>query len=97
MQYNFEWDPIKAHQNKIKHKINFETAAEVFLDPFALSIFDDMHSHDEDMWITIGKTKGDKLVILVHTFVVVDEMNVSVRIISARNPTKAEVVQYERK
>jgi len=44
MQYNFEWEPVKAKSNIKKHKVSFERAAEVFLDPFMLSIFDNAHS-----------------------------------------------------
>jgi len=55
LQYNFEWDPYKAKQNLRKHKMSFERAAEAFLDPLAISIYDDEHSLDEDRWITIGK------------------------------------------
>jgi hypothetical protein len=41
LQYNFEWDPYKAKQNLRKHKVSFERAAEVFLDPLAMSIYDE--------------------------------------------------------
>jgi len=54
MQYNFDWDPIKAKQNLRKHGVSFERAAMIFRDPFAISIYDDEHSDDEDRWITIG-------------------------------------------
>ncbi|PYU97958.1 MAG: hypothetical protein DMG26_19935, partial [Acidobacteria bacterium] len=38
MRYTFEWDPIKAKENLRKHRISFDRAAEVFLDPLAISI-----------------------------------------------------------
>ena len=44
MHYKFEWDSNKAKQNYVKHKVSFERAAKVFLDPFMLSIYDTMHS-----------------------------------------------------
>ena len=47
-QYQFEWDPVKARRNLKVHGITFERAATVFLDPQALSEFDEEHSHDED-------------------------------------------------
>jgi uncharacterized DUF497 family protein len=40
LNYNFEWDINKANLNIQKHKTGFERAAEIFLDPFAISIFD---------------------------------------------------------
>ena len=41
MRYTFEWDPSKAKLNLRNHKISFERAAEIFLDPLAVSIFDE--------------------------------------------------------
>jgi uncharacterized DUF497 family protein len=29
MQYNFEWDPVKAASNAVKHGVTFEQAIEV--------------------------------------------------------------------
>lgn len=54
MQYEFDWDPVKERQNLQKHGVSFERAARVFLDPFAISIFDEPHSENEDRWVTIG-------------------------------------------
>lgn len=53
MLYNFEWDPNKAKENKRKHKVSFERATQIFLDPFQISIFDEEHSREEERWITI--------------------------------------------
>jgi len=44
MRYEFDWDPVKARQNLQKHRASFERAARIFLDPFAISIFDEKHS-----------------------------------------------------
>jgi len=62
LNYNFEWDPLKARKNYQKHKISFERASEIFLDPIALSIYDKEHSITEDRWITIGKTKSEIII-----------------------------------
>jgi uncharacterized protein len=40
VRFNFEWDPFKAIANEKKHRVSFEHAAEIFLDPFAISIYD---------------------------------------------------------
>jgi uncharacterized DUF497 family protein len=45
--YNFEWDINKARLNIKKHEISFERAAEIFLDPSAISIFDEENSLQE--------------------------------------------------
>jgi uncharacterized protein len=58
MQFNYEWDPTKAKVNLIKHKVNFERAAEIFLDPLAVSIYDNHQSLQEDRWITMGKDRA---------------------------------------
>ena len=40
VNYNFEWDPKKAQDNRDKHDVAFDEAATVFRDPKALSVFD---------------------------------------------------------
>lgn len=44
----FEWDDAKNKINKIKHGINFKTAAKVFSDPYRIEEYDTLHSIDED-------------------------------------------------
>ena len=95
MQYNFEWDPVKAKTNLKKHGISFEEASEIFLDPLQLSFCDDEHSGQEEHWITLGTTKNHKLRLVVHTFLVYYQEQVTVRIISARPATTHEQKQYE--
>jgi uncharacterized DUF497 family protein len=94
MQYEFEWDPVKARQNLKKHGISFERAARIFLDPFAISIFDEHHSESEDRWITIGSDTNKVLLVVVHTFRDVDAGTAILRIISARKADKEEAQQY---
>jgi uncharacterized DUF497 family protein len=94
VQYNFEWDPRKAKLNYRKHKVSFERAAEVFLDRFMLSLFDEEHSQAEERWVTIGKDRIGIPLVVVHTFRDVDGENSSIRIISARRATKKEVKKY---
>ena len=94
MQYNFEWDPAKAGENLRKHNITFERASQVFLDPLAISIYDDEHSGDEDRWVTLGKDQGEALLVVIHTFRELDLDNCSIRLISARRATRSEARQY---
>ncbi|MBJ6609187.1 MAG: BrnT family toxin [Candidatus Thiothrix moscowensis] len=96
VQYNFEWNPIKAETNRRKHGIGFEQAAEVFLDPLQMTLFDDSHSDDEERWLTLGKTRKSGLLVVVHTLVEYhDNQTITVRIISARPATRHEQQQYE--
>ena len=97
MQYNFEWDPTKAKSNLRKHKISFERASEIFLDPFMVSVFDDTHSSDEDRWITVGKDRNNVTIVVIHTFLEVDQEASTIRIISARRTTKREAKQYNQR
>lgn len=96
-QYQLEWDPIKARQNTKKHGITFERAATVFLDPEALSIFDDEHSQQEDRWITLGIDRIGALLVVCHAYQEETEASAKIRIISARKATRNEAKQYERK
>ncbi|MBM4311464.1 MAG: BrnT family toxin [Deltaproteobacteria bacterium] len=78
-----------------KHKVSFERAAAIFLDSFAISLFDDEHSQDEDRWITLGKDAGGILIVTVHTFRKINAGSCVIRIISARKASKKERLQYE--
>lgn len=95
MRYTFEWDPNKAGQNLRKHKVSFERAAEIFLDPLAISIFDEEHSAEEERWITMGKDRHEVVLVVVHTFREVTTDESIIRIISSWKATKSEVNQYE--
>jgi hypothetical protein len=95
LRYTFEWDPVKAKQNLKKHRISFDRAAEVVLDPVAVSIFDEEHSGDEERWATLGKDRQGRVLILVHTFLEISAEECRVRIISARKATRREIRQYE--
>lgn len=95
MQYDFEWDPAKAQQNIQKHNVSFQRAGMIFLDPHAISIYDEEHSKEEDRWITLGKDNNEILLVVSHTFHEPNTTTISIRIISARKATKKEKKQYE--
>lgn len=67
-QFHFEWDPAKARQNARKHRVTFERGATVFLDPNALSLFDDQHSEEEERWATLGLDETGVLLVISHTY-----------------------------
>ena len=94
VQYGFDWDPVKAQANVHKHSISFERAAQAILDPFAISIYDDEHSDDEDRWITLAKDNSETLLVVVHTFRKLDSVTYRIRLISARRATRREEMQY---
>ena len=86
----FEWDAGKDETNVAMHGVSFEEAATVFGDPFAATIHDPIHSQDESRSVTIGVTAAGRLVVVVHT-----DRGDSIRLISAREPTRAERRAYE--
>ena len=82
-----EWDNNKAASNLIKHKIDFEDAKNIFLDPNRLEREDKRH-YDETRIQVIG------IVNQVVLFVVYTKRNGKNRIISARRANKNEQRQY---
>jgi hypothetical protein len=95
LRYTFEWDPIKAKENLRKHRVSFERAAELFLDPLATSILDEEHSQEEQRWVTIGRQSHGRALVVVHTFSEASAEEWKIRIISARTATKREARSYE--
>lgn len=94
MDYIFDWDPKKAAVNLRKHRVSFERAATIFLDPRAVSIPDKEHGQEEERWVTIGLDASANVLVAVHTFLEVDETQCRVRLISARKATKKEIGQH---
>ena len=94
MTYNFEWDPKKAKSNITKHGVSFENAASVFKDPRALTIPDTAHGGEEERWITMGIASNGSLLIVHHTFIMLNKERATVRIISSRKAAARETRQY---
>ena len=95
MSFNFESDPTKARRNRRKHGVSFEDAAELFLDPLAISVLDLEHSDTEERWVTIGRDRRGRALVMIHTFQERPGKEWKVRIISARKATRREAKQYE--
>lgn len=89
----FEWDENKNQTNIRKHGIDFNDAAYVFSDPFALNIADDEHSETEERWLLLGKNLNESILLVVHTF----RSSNAIRIISARKATTNEKTTYLRR
>jgi uncharacterized DUF497 family protein len=86
----YEWDQAKAASNVNKHRVTFEEAASVFLDPAALTFWDPDHSETEDREITIGRSTRRRSLFVAHA-----AREGRVRSISARRATRQEQRQYE--
>ena len=96
-EYQFEWDPGKARRNLKDHRISFERAATIFLDPSALSEIDEQHSDKEQRWVTLALDRTGALLVVSHTYREDTDAGARIRLISARRATKNEAKQYERK
>ena len=95
MRFEFDWDPAKAESNRPKHGVAFEDAMGVFADPMALSLSDEESGQGEERWVTIGRNPASNLLLVVHTYMELSADRASIRIISARRPTRREARQYE--
>jgi uncharacterized protein len=88
---SFEWDSRKEAANRRKHGASFTEAGTVFADGLA-KIFDDRdHSEHEKRELMIGHSSTGRLLVVSFTERKPDE----VRIISAREATRAETRDYE--
>ena len=82
-----EWDAKKSLSNLAKHHISFETAANVFADPFRIEYYDEKNSVDEDRYITLGLV--ERVLFVVYTM-----RGEKYRIISARLANAKEEEAY---
>ena len=93
MRIQIEWDAAKAAANLRKHRVSFELAMRVFSDPLAFSRQDRIEE-GEQRWQTLGVVDGLLLLLVAHTVREDDEGEV-IRIISAREATRKEKLDYE--
>ncbi|OGK05768.1 MAG: hypothetical protein A2W80_12805 [Candidatus Riflebacteria bacterium GWC2_50_8] len=86
----FEGDSNKAKKNIKIHDVSFDEAGTAFKDVLSLTIYDPLHSDEEDRLILIGNSCKNRLLVIVHT-----ERGDKIRIISARKATRNERKRYE--
>ena len=86
----FEWDPAKDRRNRLLHHVAFTEAATVFGDPLASTIEDPDHSIREARYLTTGRSRRERVIIVSHTY-----RAHRIRIISARLATRTERNVYE--
>ena len=88
---SFSFDPAKETSNIRKHGVSFTEAASTLADPSAASWFDEEHSSGIDQrFIHLGYSVRGRLLFVVH-----NEFEGQVRIISAGLATFAERKLYE--
>jgi uncharacterized protein len=84
---DFEWDEAKEKSNRKKHRLDFTTAAKVFLDPYVIE-FDETEASGEVRYHAIGLVDGRML------FVSYTMRGDVIRIISARGAEPHEKRKY---
>ena len=87
----FHWDPKKAISNLRKHRVSFEEAVLVFSDIFSFTYDDEVHSHAERRYATLGMSGLGRVLVVAHTM-----RGEQVRIISAREATPHEKRWHEK-
>ena len=90
----FDWNPSKRASNLRKHGVDFRDAATVFGDPLELTMLDENHSEDERRYLTIGRTRQGRLLVVSHTSRRTGDRTAT-RIISARPARGNERRDYE--
>jgi hypothetical protein len=83
----FEWDESKNESNKLKHKVAFEEAREIFDDNGAIEFLGSKGT--EVRFLRIGKTVGKIMLAVVYTL-----RQTVIRIISARQAGRGEINAY---
>lgn len=88
----FTWDETKNLANKVKHKISFNDATNVFYDDQALFAEDNSEKYEEQRMKVIGMSKN-KVLFVIFTELHGDEIH----IISARKAEKPEIRAYNQR
>ena len=91
----FSWDENKARANLAKHGVSFRLASSIFLDPLALTLFDEAHSGNDERWVTIGRAGNGQILVVVHNADESRSDELRIRIISARQADRREISDYE--
>lgn len=85
----FEWDKGNSGKNFGKHRVTDRECEEVFFDGEKKILKHVLHAGSEPRYLILGKTKENRLLFLVFTI-----RSKSIRVISARDPSKKERKVY---
>jgi uncharacterized DUF497 family protein len=91
IELRFSWDDKKSEANEKKHGVSFLEAQTVFFDDRALLIADPEHSDDEDRFVIIGLSTGNRALVACHCY---RETETVIRLISARKASRKEKLTY---
>ena len=82
---DFLWDKGNKGKNFLKHKVTDQEAEEAFFDQNKRIFKDVLHSSNEERFILLGMTKGERILFIVFT-----TRQGKVRVISARDLNRKE-------
>ena len=94
LQFQFEWNEVKAAANARKHGVSFDLARTVFGDPLLLTVADLEHNKCEERWFSIGRAANGSMLSIAYLWSEAEPAT-KIRIISARKATHTEIRQYE--
>lgn len=89
---SFEWDGFNKEKNWKKHEVNYRECEEVFLNNKLKIYPDEGHSELEKRYLCLGITSLDRKLTVIFTI-----RNNKIRVISARDMSKKERREYEKK
>jgi uncharacterized protein len=93
----FSWDADKALKNYENHGVSFEEAATVFDDPHAVEVEDLEHLDVfEPRWKRLAFSTSGRILLVIYTLRRLKNGKETIRIISARQATRAERNLYAR-
>lgn len=93
---SFEWNQGNIDKNWKKHRISNKEAEEIFFNKPLRIYKDKKHSQKEDRFVALGITSKQKRLYIVFTLRKTLRKE-KIRIISARNQSKKERDEYEKK
>jgi uncharacterized DUF497 family protein len=88
----FQWDENNVYKIFDKHKVDFKECEEVFFNRPLYVIFDVKNSAKEPRWISLGRTKANRMLFISFTL-----RGNQIRIISGRDMNKKERKIYAQK
>lgn len=87
----FDWDTGNTQKNWLKHSVHWTECEEVFFNKPLIIGDDKKHSESEKRFFLLGRTNDDRKLFVVFTI-----RHSKIRIISARDMSIKERVQYEK-
>lgn len=87
----FDWDDGNRDKNALKHNVSWFEAEEIFFNYPVLIRDDKEHTKKEERYYALGKTNSDRRLFI--SFIIRKN---KIRIISARDMNKKELIYYER-